>query len=119
MRCLSSSIFFLQRANLVHHSKKLKMWRLPKIEGSILKYKVYPLWPTYIGGRTMTLAKGYGIKMRCYGIVLGNILGTWGTYWKLERNIMGTKEKWKKKILLSATETLSSSLMDSTVNPKM
>jgi len=29
--------------------------------------------------------------------MLGNTLGTWGTYWKLEGNIMGTKEKWEKK----------------------
>jgi len=29
--------------------------------------------------------------------MLGNTLGTWGTYWKLDGNIMGTKEKWEKK----------------------
>ncbi len=28
--------------------KKMKLWRLPKIEGSILKYRVPPLWPTYL-----------------------------------------------------------------------
>jgi len=26
----------------------MKLWRLPKIEGSILKHRVPPLWPTYL-----------------------------------------------------------------------
>ncbi len=33
---------------LAHHSKKLKLWSLPKKEGSILKYRVPPIWPTYL-----------------------------------------------------------------------
>jgi hypothetical protein len=58
----------------------MKLWRLLKIEGSILKYRVPPLWPTYIGERRTTFAKTYGIKVRCYGKRvgehIGNILGT-------------------------------------------
>jgi hypothetical protein len=46
--------------------KKMKLWRLPKIEVSILKYRVPPLWPTYIGERRTTFAKAFGIKARCY-----------------------------------------------------
>jgi hypothetical protein len=65
---------------LAHHSKKKKLQRLPKIEGSILKYRVPPLWPTSPGERRTTFAKAYGIKMRCYGEHVGehmkNILGT-------------------------------------------
>jgi hypothetical protein len=39
----------------------MKLWRLLKIEGSILMYIVPPLGPTYIGGS----AKAYGLKVRC------------------------------------------------------
>jgi hypothetical protein len=67
----------------------------PKIEASILKYRVPPpLWPTYIGERRTTFAKAYGVKVRCYGEHvgehignLGNILATW---WELKGNIVGT-----------------------------
>ncbi len=60
--------------------KKMKLWRLLKIEGSVLMYIVPPLGPTYIGES----AKAYGLKVRClYGehvgehiVNLGNILGT-------------------------------------------
>jgi hypothetical protein len=45
----------------------MKLWKLPKIEPSILKYKVTPLWLTYKGERRTTFAKAYGIKGRCYG----------------------------------------------------
>jgi hypothetical protein len=55
----------------------------PKIEGSILEYRVPHLWPTYIHEIRTTFAKAYGIKVRCYGEYvgepiwnLGNILGT-------------------------------------------
>jgi len=37
-----------------------------RIKGSILKYGVPPLWPSYIGERRTTFAKTYGIKVRCY-----------------------------------------------------
>jgi hypothetical protein len=46
---------------------KKKLWRFPKIEGSILEYKFCPLRPTYTGERRTTLSKAYGIKVRCYG----------------------------------------------------
>ncbi len=59
---------------------KMKLWRLLKIEGSVLIYIVPPLEPTYIGES----AKAYGLKVRfLYGehvgehiVNLGNILGT-------------------------------------------
>jgi hypothetical protein len=60
----------------------MKLWRLPKIEGSILKYIVPPLWPTYISEKT-PFSKVCGIKVRWFGkhvgkniVKLGNILGT-------------------------------------------
>jgi hypothetical protein len=60
----------------------MKLWRLPKIEGSILKYRIPALWLSYVGERR-TFAKAYGIKVRCYGEHVGehignlvNILGT-------------------------------------------
>jgi hypothetical protein len=57
------------------------MEALSKIEGSILKFKVPPLWPSYIGERRTTFAKAYGIKVRSYQEnMLGNTLGTFGTY---------------------------------------
>jgi hypothetical protein len=35
----------------------MKLWRLSKIEGCILKYRIPHLWPTYIGERRITFAK--------------------------------------------------------------
>jgi hypothetical protein len=49
----------------------MKLWRLSKIEGCILKYRIPHLWPGYIGERRITLAKAYGIKVRCYGEHVG------------------------------------------------
>jgi len=46
----------------------MKLWRLLKIEGSVLMYIVPPLGPTYIGES----AKAYGLKVRN---MLGNMLG--------------------------------------------
>jgi len=59
----------------------MKLWRLLKIEGSVLMYIVPPLGPTYIGERRTTFAKTYGIKVRCLygehvGEHIGNPLGT-------------------------------------------
>ncbi len=76
--------FFFQQVNLIGLSlKKMKLWRVPKIEGSLLMYRVPPHWPTYIGERRATFAKAYGIKVRCIGEHvgehiknLGNVLGT-------------------------------------------
>jgi len=58
----------------------MKLWRLLKIEGSVLMYIFPPLGPTYIDES----AKAYGLKMMClYGehvgehiVNLGNIVGT-------------------------------------------
>jgi hypothetical protein len=56
---------------------KNKLWRFPKIEGSILKYRVSPFWPTYIGERRTPFAKAYGIKVTCaMENMLGNTLKT-------------------------------------------
>jgi hypothetical protein len=58
----------------------MKLWRLPKTEGSILKYIVPPLWHTYIGERRTPFSKAYGIKVRWnrehFGENIGNQLGT-------------------------------------------
>jgi hypothetical protein len=61
----------------------MKLWRLPKMKGSILKYIVPPLWPTYISERRTPFSKAYEIKVRWYGehvgeniAKLGNPLGT-------------------------------------------
>jgi hypothetical protein len=76
----------------------MKLWRLPK--GSIMKYIVLPLWPTYISERRTPFSKAYGIKVRWYEehvdkkiTKLGNILGT---HWELERNIVQTHWETKK-----------------------
>jgi len=66
--------------------KKLKQWRLPKIEDSMERWNVLPLWPTYIG-KGRPLGKTYGIKARCYWE------HHWGTHWELEGNMLGTKKK--------------------------
>jgi len=59
--------------------KKKKLWRLPKIEGSILKYRVPPLWPTYVGERRTTFVKAFGIKVRCYWELFGEHVRNLGT----------------------------------------
>jgi len=82
MRCLPSSISFFWNEPIPHHSKKIKLWRLLKIKGFILKYKVPPLWPTYISERKTTFAKAYGIKMKCYWEFLG------GTHQKLGNSLL-------------------------------
>jgi hypothetical protein len=55
----------------------MKLWRLSKIEGFILKYRVPHLGPTYIGERRTTFAKAYGIKVRCYLDLFGKHVRTW------------------------------------------
>jgi len=60
----------------------------PKIEASILKYRVPPpLWPTCIGERRTTFAKAYGVKVRCYGKHVGEHIGNLGEH---IGNLMGT-----------------------------
>jgi len=108
---------FLQLANLIGPSfKKMKLWRLPKIEGSTLMCRVLPLWPSYICEKRTTFAYAYGIKVRCYGEhvakhirKLRNIVGTWlepvgnlkGTHWEQEKNWEKLKRK-KNQGTLSA-----------------
>jgi hypothetical protein len=78
-------------------TQKKKLWRLPEIEGSILKYRVSPLWPNYTGERRKTFAKAYGIKVRCYGEYVGqhngNLRNLIGTHWEHSGNTLGTTEK--------------------------
>jgi hypothetical protein len=64
--------------------QKNELWRLLKLEASILIYIVPPLGPTYIDERRTTFAKAHGLKVRClyeeqFGehiVNLGNISGT-------------------------------------------
>jgi hypothetical protein len=83
---------------LTYRSNKKKVWRLPKIPGSILKYRVPPLWPTYIGGRT-TFAKAYGMKVTCYGEHVGEHIGNLGNILGIQRKHGGnTLETWENEI---------------------
>jgi len=89
----------------------MKPWRLPKIKGSILKYRVPPIWPTYTSERRTTFAKAYGIKARCYGehvgkyienfvnILLNRLGNLKGTQWEPGKNekILPSQTKLKKK----------------------
>jgi hypothetical protein len=59
--------------------KKTETVGSPKIEGSIMKYGISPLWSTYISKRRRTFAKAYGIKVRCYGENVGDNIGNLGT----------------------------------------
>ncbi len=60
-------------------TEKTKLWRLPEIEGSILKYRVPSLWPTYVNERRTKFAKSYEIKVRCYWELFGEHVRIWGT----------------------------------------
>jgi hypothetical protein len=57
----------------------MKLWKLPKIEGSVLNYGVPPLWPTYAGEKRTTFAKAYGIKVRYYWELFGEHVKNLGT----------------------------------------
>ncbi len=120
----SSQVHFFLFCNepiwLAHHLTKLKLWRLPKIKGYILKYRVPPLWSTYIGERRTTFAKAYGIIVKCYGKHIGeNIENLMGTHYELKRNMVRThwepennekisfpspNSKWKKWVSHSLHE---------------
>jgi hypothetical protein len=75
---------------LADDSKKMKVWRVPKIQGSILKCGVPPLWLTYISERRTTFAKAYPIQVGAMENMLGNTLETWGTYWEPIENLKRT-----------------------------
>jgi hypothetical protein len=53
----------------------MKLCKLPKIGGFILKYIIPHLWPTYIGERRTPFSKAYGIKVRWYGEHVGEHIG--------------------------------------------
>jgi hypothetical protein len=53
-----------------------------------LKYRVPLVWPTYIGERRTTFGKAYGIKVRCHGEHIENLMGT---HLELKGNILGTQ----------------------------
>jgi len=59
-------------------NKKLKLWRLPKIEDSMERWSAFPFGtPIYIEVlRGRTLGKTYGVKGRCYWE------HPWGTHWE-------------------------------------
>jgi hypothetical protein len=92
----------LQQGNLSGLSLKFFLWRVPTIEGFILKYRVPPLWLTHTGERRTTFVKAHGVEVRCYGEhvekQIGNPLGTWKEH---SGNKLGTKDKWKKILPLS------------------
>jgi hypothetical protein len=80
MKCLWSSKKCGDKANLIGSLvKKNETLEAPKIQGSILKYGVPPLWFTYICKWRRTYAKAYGIKVRCYGENVGDHIGNLGT----------------------------------------
>jgi hypothetical protein len=50
----------------------MKLWRLLKIEGSVLIYIISSLGLTYIGEKRTTFVKAHGLEMRCsYGEHVG------------------------------------------------
>jgi hypothetical protein len=85
----------------------MKLWRLPKIKGSILKYRVPPLWPTYIGERRTTFAKAYEIKEGCYWEFFGEHVRNLEILCFDTPPLPTPKKKKKKKSLLQMQCPLS------------
>jgi hypothetical protein len=57
----------------------LKLWSLTKAKGLTLKYRVPSLWPNYISERSTNMfAKEYGIKVRCCGEHVGELIENLG-----------------------------------------
>jgi hypothetical protein len=82
----------------------MKLCRLPKIEGFILKYRVPPLWPTYIGERRTTIVKAFGLNLRYgehVGEHIGNLTNILGTIWDKTEVLLGTS--WGNKLGTSGT----------------
>jgi len=111
IRWSSSQVQFFLSCNepiwLPLHSTKLKQWRLPRIKGYILKYRVPPLWPTYIGEKENNICQSIWGKSE----VLWRTY--WGIYWEPDGNLLqtqkehgantlGTRESWKQ--ILPATK---------------
>jgi hypothetical protein len=65
--------------------KKLKLWRLLKIEDSMERWSAMTLWPRYKGEKGKTLGKTYGIKVRYYWEHIGSPLRTCWEQWKNEK----------------------------------
>jgi hypothetical protein len=105
------NFLILQWANLIGPSLiKMKLQRLPKIKGCILKYRVPLLWPTYIGETRTTFAKAYGIEVKCYGKHIGNLGNLMGTHWELKGDIVGTHWEPEENEKKSSQKSLSSFL---------
>jgi hypothetical protein len=86
----------------------MKLWRLLKIEGSVLIYIVHPLGPTYIGERRITFAKTHGLEVKClYGEHVGehimNLGNISGTHYELRGNTVGTHKETRKTKKKSST----------------
>jgi len=79
----------------------MKLWRFPNIKGSILKYRVPPLWPRYIGEVRTNFAKAYGIKVRCYWELFGKHVKNLGTLCFDPTPREKKKLAWKVHCLLS------------------
>jgi hypothetical protein len=89
----------------------MKLWTLPKIEPSILRYRVPPLWPTYISEKEDNICQSIWHKSEvlwrtCWGThwELGEHIGDlMGTHWELKGNIVRTHwepGKYEKKKIL-------------------
>jgi hypothetical protein len=94
--CLPSSFFFFFWGNksiwLAYHSKKMKLQRLTKLEGSILKYRVPPLWPHLFRWKKDNICQSIWDKNE----VLWRTC--WGTHKELEEqigNLIGPIENLK------------------------
>ncbi len=74
MKRLSNSIFLfgMEQIWLAHHSRKMKLFRLLQIEGSILKYRICPpLAQLYRWKEDNICQSIYRIKVRCYWELFG------------------------------------------------
>jgi hypothetical protein len=89
--CLPSSTFYFSTEPfwLAHHKEKTKTKTLkaPQNRKFYGKMECLPLWPTYIGEKT--LGKTYGIKVRWYWE------HPWGTHWEPDGNPLGT---WREHV---------------------
>jgi hypothetical protein len=85
--------------------KKLKLWRLPKIEDCMERWSASPFGPPREVRRGGLQTKHIGIKARCHWE------HPWGTYWELIGNLKGTcweqrkNEKNSKNTILNTWNT--------------
>jgi hypothetical protein len=79
--------------------KKLRNEPMEEIQGSILKYRVPPLRPTFTCERTTTFAEAYGIKVRCYWELFGKHVRNLGTLCVDHPPPTSPKTKTKRKKL--------------------